>query len=336
MSDVSDLLLAVGSGTIHDLTRFVAAQNNIPFISIPTAASVDGYVSTVAAMTWNGLKQTMSAVSPICVIADSNIFSKAPYRLTASGVSDLLGKYTALADWKISHLLTGEYLCERVYNLEIKAVNEVCECVDDLKNGKIEAYEQLMYALLLSGLAMQMVGNSRPASGAEHHISHLWEMEVLNGPIDALHGEKVSIGLIIASEVYHKVGTYIHNGSVKVRDYNGLEYDALEQAFSEKGLYEGILKENENDPLMNINPSDLAAKLENIANIFDEIPSTLQLQHILTYAGCVMKMKEVGLSKDILEDTINLSPYVRNRLTGMRLLKLLDIPKEDLIRSFGM
>ncbi|MFU0826516.1 MAG: hypothetical protein ACFWTJ_03120 [Lachnoclostridium sp.] len=201
------LILAVGSGTIHDISRYIANKKGIPFISVPTAASVDGFVSTVAAMTWNGFKKTFPAVSPVMVIADTDIFSRAPYRLTASGISDLLGKYTALADWKIANLVTGEYICENVYNLERKAVNEVCNCITDLRQTDSEekrqkAYEQLMYALLLSGLAMQMVGNSRPASGAEHHISHLWEMEVINKHVDAYHGEKVSIGLMIAAETY--------------------------------------------------------------------------------------------------------------------------------------
>lgn len=98
----TDLLIAAGSGTIHDIARYCAKKRGVPFVSVPTAASVDGFVSTVAAMTWNGFKKTFPAVSPVCVVADSRIFSKAPRRLTASGVSDLLGKFTALADWKAS------------------------------------------------------------------------------------------------------------------------------------------------------------------------------------------------------------------------------------------
>lgn len=326
-----DLLLAVGSGTIHDLTRYAAAKQHIPFISIPTAASVDGFVSTIAAMTWDGLKQTFSAVSPICVIADSNIFSKAPYRLTASGISDLLGKYSALVDWRISHLITGEYICDRVVDLELEAISKVCECVDSLKNGEVDAYEQLMYALILSGLAMQMVGNSRPASGAEHHISHLWEMEILNDTLDAYHGEKVSVGLVLTIDLYHRVATCIHNGSVKVKAYEGLEDELIRETFGKKGLYEGIIKENTPDPLLQVDLSVLANKLEEIANMLDELPSTLQLNHILTYAGCVKKMKEIGLDKSLLGKTIQLSPYVRNRLTFMRILKLLDITEDGIL-----
>ena len=74
--------------------------------------------------------------------------------------------------------------------MEIDVINKVCQCVDELVLGNTEAYEQLMYALIISGLAMQIIGSSRPASGAEHHMSHLWEMEVINEHLNAYHGER--------------------------------------------------------------------------------------------------------------------------------------------------
>lgn len=112
MEEDIDLILAVGTGTIHDISRYMAFQYKIPFISVPTAASVDGFTSTVAAMTWNGLKKTVESVPPVAVYADSNIFAEAPKRLTSSGISDLLGKYICLLDWKIAHMLTDEYICD--------------------------------------------------------------------------------------------------------------------------------------------------------------------------------------------------------------------------------
>lgn len=324
------LILAVGSGTIHDISRYIANKKGIPFISVPTAASVDGFVSTVAAMTWNGFKKTFPAVSPVMVIADTDIFSRAPYRLTASGISDLLGKYTALADWKIANLVTGEYICENVYNLERKAVNEVCNCITDLRQTDSEekrqkAYEQLMYALLLSGLAMQMVGNSRPASGAEHHISHLWEMEVINKYVDAYHGEKVSIGLMIAAETYHMMKEAIRSGMYEMEPYTGMDYMALKETFEPKGLYESMLEENTPDPLEQIDRREFEKLLPQVADILDEIPSVDRINDLLTKAGCVKYVHEIGLSEQIIPKTICLSPYVRNRLTFMRLTKLIKL-----------
>ena len=136
-----DMMIAVGSGTVHDITRFHAYEMKIPFFSVPTAASVDGFVSTVAAMTWHGFKKSFTAVSPVVVIADTDIFKKAPLRLTASGVSDLLGKYTALADWKITHLLTGEYICKEICDMEYQALDSLISSLDGLKTGDTKAYE---------------------------------------------------------------------------------------------------------------------------------------------------------------------------------------------------
>ena len=320
----NDVLIALGSGTIHDITRYVAHNKDIPFISVPTAASVDGFVSTVAAMTWRGYKKTFTAVSPIYVVADTDIFKEAPYRLTASGVSDLIGKYTALVDWKISSIVIGEYICNKVCNMEIDAVNKLCECVDDLVLGKSEAYEQLMYALILSGLAMQIIGNSRPASGAEHHMSHLWEMEVINKHLDAYHGEKVSVGLILVMEEYKKIKKSIENGRCRVKKYYGLEEDILKEVFKSREMYDSIMKENTPDPLLNVNKVILQNRLESIAEILEKLPTLDFVKNTLKRAKAVTTLEEIGLSNDIKQNSIRVSPYVRSRLTLMRISKMLE------------
>jgi glycerol-1-phosphate dehydrogenase [NAD(P)+] len=318
----TDVLLAVGSGTIHDVTRYCAKANGIPFISVPTAASVDGFVSTVAAMTWDGFKKTMPGVSPICVVADSSVFSKAPYRLTASGVSDLLGKFTALADWKIAHIVTGEYFCRQVYDLETRALREVCSELEAIRAGEISACEKLMYALLLSGIAMQMVGNSRPASGAEHHFSHLWEMEAVNPHTEAYHGEKVSVGLMIAASVYHHAQVELGAGRFRIQTYCGIETQLLKKEISSSHLIDEILRENTDDPLAQIDTQELSRKIPEIINALSEIPSTEALKNMLTVAGCTITLGDIGLSEKIRDQSIQISPYMRNRLTFMRLLKL--------------
>jgi Glycerol dehydrogenase and related enzymes len=320
----ADILIAVGAGTVHDLTRYIAFEREIPFISIPTAASVDGFVSTVAAMTWNGLKKTFAAKAPIFVLADTDIFSKAPYRLTASGISDLMGKYTALADWKISHIITGEYFCPTIYKLEMEAVREVESILGNIKSGNEECMEKLMYALLISGLAMQMIGNSRPASGAEHHISHLWEMSVINKTIDALHGEKVSVGLIMCLEKYEKILEAIEKGNCQVIDNAKFETALLKDTFGRKGLYEGILEENGESLLEFINLNQLKNQLQEIAAELKKLPKCDEMKGKLKKVGCMTSMEELNLP-DIKELTLTLSPYVRRRLTLMRVSKLFRI-----------
>ena len=317
----TDLLVAAGSGTIHDITRYIAHEKNIPFVSVPTAASVDGFVSTVAAMTWHGFKKTFPAVSPIAVLADTDIFPNAPYRLTASGVSDLLGKYTALADWKVAHLVTGEPICERVVRMEEEALSTVCANLGRIRAGEPTACAKLMYALLLSGLAMQMVGNSRPASGSEHHVSHLLEMEILNPHLDAYHGEKVGVGLLLSSRVYHHDAELLRNGRYSIPQYAGPETELLRREIRSDVLYEEILHENDPDPLAGISAETLRKNVPGIVKILDAVPSERELSGLIAEAGGAASLREIGADENLREMIVRLSPYVRNRLTYMRLRK---------------
>lgn len=319
-----DMMIAVGSGTVHDITRYHAYQKHIPFISVPTAASVDGFVSTVAAMTWNGCKVSITAASPSVVVADTDIFRKAPLRLTASGVSDLLGKYTALADWKIAHLLTGEYICPEICAMEEEALRCLVDSLDGLPKGDPAAYENLMYGLLLSGLAMQMTGNSRPASGAEHHMSHLWEMEVLNDYIDFYHGEKVGVGLVLASEIYHKAAQYLRNGDFSVKDSVEVEEALIRSHITRPEMLATILQENTPNILARIDPEKLVECRNEIADIIDTIPTAEELTALIEKVEGVKSLADMGLPASYQAETARLSPYVRARVTFMRLLKFFD------------
>ena len=324
----ADLMIAVGSGTIHDITRYHAYEMKIPFFSVPTAASVDGFVSTVAAMTWHGFKKSFTAVSPVVVVADTDIFKKAPLRLTASGVSDLLGKYTALADWKITHLLTGEYICDEICSMEYEALDRLKESLDGLTTGDADAYENLMYGLLLSGLAMQMTGNSRPASGAEHHMSHLWEMEVINDYIDFYHGEKVGVGLVLASKIYHKAAEKMETGDFKVKDAMPVEEELIRKNFSKPGMFEIIMEENTPNLLDEVDPAKLVEKNEEIISIIREIPTAEELVEMIEKVKGVKSLEDLGFGESYQAKTANLSPYVRARITFMRLLKFYDFYEE--------
>lgn len=323
-----DCFIAVGSGTIHDLTRYSAYQKGIPFISIPTAASVDGYVSTVAAMSWYGFKKSMIAVSPILVIADSNILADAPLRLTASGVGDLLGKYTALADWKITNALNGEDICEKICEMEYEALNNLKKSLKGLKKRSIKAHEELMYGLLLSGLAMQMTGHSRPASGAEHHIAHFWEMAVVNQELDAYHGEKVGVALLLVSDIYHKAVQYLEKGKFTVKKSVDIETRLIEKVFQKKELCESIRKINNPKLLDSINPIVLKEKTEDIVKIIKEIPKPEEIKAMLDEAQSVSTLEEIGLKLNIKEITAEAAPYIRDRITFLRILKFYDFYKK--------
>ena len=235
-------LAAVGSGTVHDITRYCAHKLGINFVSCPTAASVDGFCSSVAAMTWDGFKKTFTAVAPILVLADLDVIVKSPFYLTKSGVGDMLGKYIALAEWRISNVLTGEYLCERIYDMTRAATDEIARCACRLKDGNTKAFEQLMYGLLMSGLAMQLLGNSRCASGAEHHISHLIEMRPsgLGESSNALHGEKVGVATLLVRREYERMR---NKTDLVWNDYKAADSEYIKKFFGEH-LSEQIINEN--------------------------------------------------------------------------------------------
>ncbi|MBQ8814654.1 MAG: sn-glycerol-1-phosphate dehydrogenase [Lachnospiraceae bacterium] len=312
----AEILIAIGSGTIHDITRYCAYEQHAQFVSCPTAASVDGFCSSVAAMTWKGCKRTLTAVAPKLVIADLDVIKQAPLFLARSGFGDMIGKYVALTDWRIGHLLTGEFYCERIATMTEEATNAVVVSAEGIVNGDESAYEKLMYGLLLSGLAMQMMGNSRPASGAEHHISHLIEMkpEGLGVSSDALHGEKVGVGTLIALEEYHRIA----EADLSWQDYAPHNEDAIVAIFG-KALAEEIMKENSKNCAEGITGQKLNESFAQIADIIKALPDTAELRSLYHSLGVKSSLEDIQVSEDKLPLLIEYSPCVRNRVTLMRL-----------------
>jgi len=322
-----DSLLAVGSGTIHDITRYVCGRQGTPFVSVPTAASVDGFVSTVAAMTMHGYKISFPSASPVAVVADTNLFAAAPTRLTAAGAADLLGKYTALADWRISHILTGEEICERIIALEEEALASLAGDAEGLAAGDPDACERLMHGLLLSGLAMQMTGSSRPASGAEHHLSHLWEMAVINKPTEAYHGEKVGVGVIETSRLYHRIGE-IEDIAPYLQPYAPLQEAEVQEIFG--AVTDSVMEQNEKDVLAAVTAQKLIENWASIRNEIARIPQAAALSVYLLKVGGCYTLSQIGVPQDILPVSLKWAPAVRNRLTLMRCMRLLrGFPQED-------
>ena len=318
-----DLLLAVGSGTIHDITRYVAYEKGLQFVSVPTAPSVDGYVSSVCAMTWKGVKRTLTAVPPLALVADSDVIASAPTKMINAGIGDMLGKYTALFDWKISSMLTGEYYCEYVASLMKSALDEIVANIEKIKIRDVHAIESLIYGLVLSGLAMQMTGNSRPASGAEHHISHLIEMGVVSKNNTALHGEKVGVATVLVLKRYHQATKNCLTRS-EIVDYDYNYNGIIKEKFS--SLSGEIIKENNPEPLKEISVSILLEKWDDICAFAKEfLPSENFVKNILDKLDASSTLSDIGLSDDLVNELYTLSPFVRNRLTFMRLLKLTSI-----------
>ena len=323
-----EVIIAVGSGTIHDISRFVAHERGIRFVSCPTAASVDGFCSTVAAMTWYGFKKTMAAVAPEIVIADTDIIKNAPPELVKSGVGDIMAKYTALCDWKISSLVTGEYLCEQIYNIMKEATDSVMKSIPGIMKGEDQAYINVTYALLMSGVAMQMMGNSRPASGAEHHFSHLIEMgpEKLNVRFPALHGEKTGVGSVIASREYERLAE-IEDIAPFLKPYAAFPEDKLTEFLGAR-LAPAVLEENTRDCLAAVTPEKLAENWQEIRKLILAMPGSAKLLSLLREMGAKCEPEDIGVSTSDVDTILQYSPMVRNRLTLMRMRRMISSSAE--------
>ncbi|MFX3635691.1 MAG: sn-glycerol-1-phosphate dehydrogenase [Candidatus Pristimantibacillus sp.] len=202
----AEAVIAVGSGTLHDITRFSAYTIDIPFVSVPTAPSVDGFNSQGAPLILRGDKKTIVTIGPSAIFADLDILTKAPSSMVAAGFGDMLGKYTSLFDWKYGSLTGGEPYSPVVADMTKRALLECVEHVDEIAARTPEGIKLLMGALLESGFAMLLFGQSHPASGAEHHLSHYWEMEFLRiGRRQILHGAKVGVACAQIAELYHQL-----------------------------------------------------------------------------------------------------------------------------------
>jgi len=279
----TDAVIAVGSGTIHDIVRFACYKTGKPFISIPTAPSVDGFTSKGAPLIIRGVKKTFPASAPVAIFADLDILVKAPQKLVAAGFGDMLGKYTSLFDWKFSHLTADEPYHEPSAVMTEKALRSCVEHVDDIGNRTEEGIRILMTALIESGMAMLIFGQSHPASGAEHHVSHYWEMEYLRrGSRALLHGAKVGVACAEISRLYH---------------------DAVD-----RGIYPGQ------------EPEVLRQHGAIIREWLEEVPSEGEIRSLLQRAGGPVSKAELGIGDELLEQSLREAHHVRERRTLLRAL----------------
>ncbi len=177
----ADSIVAVGSGVITDTTRYVASLMGREFLSVPTAASMDGYASNLAVMEFGGMKTSFPVAPPVAIFADPHTIAAAPPDMTRAGLGDLFGKASAHVDWLASHALYGERYCAEVERRVTAPLVHAATHVGDIIGGSPEAVSGFLSGLIESGIAMAMIGNSRPASGCEHLASHFWDLLAASG-----------------------------------------------------------------------------------------------------------------------------------------------------------
>ncbi len=197
------LLVAVGSGTLNDLTKYLSARTGIPYIIVGTAPSMDGYLSDGAPLICSGFKHSYPATLAYGVVGDIEIMCGAPLRLIRAGYGDVLGKITALAEWQLAVENINEYYCPTCATLVRRALERCTTSPGALQNRQPQAIAYLMEALVLTGVAMGLIGLSRPASGSEHILAHFWEMAKLaGGKTPELHGIQVGVATPIIARLF--------------------------------------------------------------------------------------------------------------------------------------
>lgn len=318
--------VAVGSGTINDLTKLAAHLTHRQYICVATAASMDGYTAFGASITANGAKQTFNCPAPQACLADIDIICKAPSAMTASGYADLFAKITAGADWILADSLKVEPIDQKAWSIVQDGLHDALSDPEGVKNGDPAAITKLVEGLMLGGFAMQWAKSSRPASGAEHQFSHLWNMENhLHHGEHISHGFQVSIGTIAITALYERfLNTDVENLEVsdscaKWPQREESDAAALEifegTDFPEIGLQETRAKYN--------NRAELQEQLNLLKNNWPEIKKKLAAQVVpyeeakrrLELVGAPTAPEQISISRERLKATFIRAQFIRRRFT---------------------
>jgi glycerol-1-phosphate dehydrogenase [NAD(P)+] len=317
--------VAVGSGSLNDLVKRAAHEVGRPYLSVATAASMDGYTAFGAAITRAGYKQTMTCPAPRALVADLDVLAGAPAEMTASGYGDLLGKLTAGADWLVADALGVEPVDPTVWELVQGPLRAAIGRPGDLAAGDREALERLVEGLVMSGLAMQAHASSRPASGAEHQFSHLWEMEGLGHdrrpPLS--HGFKVGVGSVAIAALYERLLD---------RDLGALDIEALRRAWPAREEVQAAVRAAHTTPGLDeaavaetmakwVDADALGRRLTLLADRWPALRDRLQaqllpagrLRELLATAGCPTRPSQLGLTASAFRDTYERARMIRRR-----------------------
>ena len=317
--DHPDVIVAFGAGTIMDFGRYPAYQLGIPFVAIPTLASSDGFTANICSIVIDGQKKSIPMQAADAVICDIGIVAGAPLFLTIAGVQDIMAKVVSIADWKIASLVSGEYFCQKVCDMAQEALDIMVRCAHELAEGKEPDYEAMAYTQMLSGLTMQILSNSRAASGAEHLVAHLVEMKPRGfEKAHGLHGECVGVGTILCAEAYHKLA---ERETIEVKPFEPIDEDWVRTVFGP--LADGIMKENENDVLKTFPPENIRDHWQEIREIIAAIPPAEELVALYTKIGAKHSLEELEIDPAVKDEFLDISSAIRNRLTLARMTRLI-------------
>lgn len=338
--------VAVGSGTLNDLTKLAAHRLNRPYLVVATAASMDGYTAYGASITASGSKQTFDCPAPAAVLADLEVIAAAPAVLNAAGYADLLAKIPAGADWIVADALGIERIDRDVWNTVQQFLHAWVDSPRAIAMGNPAALRRLVHGLMMSGFAMQAAKSSRPASGAEHQFSHLWDMQhhTHDGEPPS-HGFKVGIGSLASIALYEELLN--HDLSQLDARASVAKWPALDrmnaeiaEIFDSDELRDVALREVQAKYLPR---EELSRQLERLQHGWPALREKLTTQLIpfdraqamLREAGCPAQPEEIGISRERLKTSYRQALSIRRRFTVLDLAQRAGLLDAALDRLFG-
>ena len=338
--------VAVGSGTINDLTKLVAHRLGRPYMAAATAASMDGYTAYGASITYRGSKQTFDCPAPRLVLADLDVVAAAPPGMNASGYADLMAKGVAGADWILADAAGEEPIDPEVWATVQEFLPSWVESPGGVALADPETLRRLTVGLMMSGFAMQAARSSRPASGADHQFSHLWDMQhhTHDGAAPS-HGFKVGIGTLASLQLYEFLLS---------RDLDHLDVDAAVAVWPSRERVAARIAElfgagelaakGARRPGRNTRPpSALRLQLERLRDGWPALRDRL-IRHLrpfrdaramLREAGCPSEPEEIGISRDRLRQSFEQAYYIRRRFTVLDFARRLGVFESAMDAMFG-
>lgn len=319
-------VVAVGSGTINDLGKTAAHRLGVPFLTVATAASMNGYTSSIAALLEDGLKTTVPMTPAVAVLCDLDVLAAAPPELTRAGLGDVVSKPVCNADWALSHALFDVAFCPRPAAL-IKELEDIyLPGADRLLSGELATLGALVEGLIYSGIAMVLAGSSAPASGAEHLLSHVQDMRSgLEGHSHDLHGAQVGVGTCFMIRLYQEA---LALEADQLPDPPVQELAAIEARIREDWGPAADMVLAQARPQF-LNDGRGRTPIDRLRASWDAIRercrATLagseRIEDALRAAGAKTHYSELAMDRARYQDTIRRAPLIRNRYTLLHLLR---------------
>ena len=323
-----DLIIGVGSGVINDIGKILSRISGRKYIIVATAPSMDGYASATSSMSMDGLKTSLNSRCADVIIGDIDILKHAPEHMLRAGLGDMLAKYVSIAEWRIAHLITGEYYCETVADLVRTALKKCVDNAEGLLRRDDAAIEAVFEGLVIGGVAMAYAGVSRPASGVEHYFSHVWDMRGLEfGTKVDLHGIQCAMGTLLAARLYDRIRTYQpdeEKAKAYVRAFSYEDWKKELRALLGKGAQAMIALEEKEGKY---NPDTHAARYEVIVRnweaiqkiLDEELPSAQKIAAILDTIGVCGDPKVLDIDRDLQRLSFKATKDIRDKYVLSRL-----------------